>query len=219
MKRKIIQTADGSSTIYIDEMDVTYHSRHGAVQESGHVFIGAGLKYFISNNPIIDQVRIFEMGLGTGLNALLSWQYAKANNIRVFYEGVELFPLTPEEASELSYNEEMLQKIHSADWVVTVELDNCFSVSKQNSALNEYHTDHKFHIVYYDAFAPGAQPELWTVEIFSKMYELLEPNGILVTYCSKGDVRRAMLAAGFEVEKVPGPPGKREMLRALKKQH
>lgn len=221
MRRKVIQTADGSSTVHIEDMDVTYHSRHGAIQESMHVFINAGLEYFISKSGDTSPVKIFEMGLGTGLNALLTWQYALEKNLPVYYESVEQFPLGAAEVSALSYHtilqdKSALSAIHNADWNIEVALDKIFSFKKSDASLIDYATDVLFDIIYYDAFAPNAQPELWTEEVFTKLYSILNANGLLVTYCSKGDVRRAMIAAGFKVQKIPGPPGKREMLRAVK---
>lgn len=206
MKRELQITADGSHTVSIPDMQVTYHSRHGAIQESRHVYIEAGLMA-LAHNPI----RIFEMGFGTGLNALLSCMYTSRT---IYYYSVERFPLTPVETVGLNYDTTLLPLLHQAPWNEDVRIAPHFTLHKAHRSLLEVAPAHTFHIIYYDAFAPSAQPELWTQTVFEKLYHLLEPGGILVTYCSKGDVRRAMLGAGFTIEKLAGPPGKREMLRA-----
>jgi len=206
MKRELQLTADGSHTVAIPDMNVTYHSTHGAIQESMHVFIQAGLQ--ATQQPM---VRIFEMGFGTGLNALLTLQHAMAP---VYYYAVEQFPLTFKEVEGLNYSGVSL--LHACPWNEDVQISDRFTLHKSHRSLLETTPGQTFHLIYYDAFAPSAQPELWTKEVFDKLYAFLEPGGILVTYCSKGDVRRAMLAAGFTVEKLVGPPGKREMLRAKK---
>lgn len=205
MKRELQLTADGSHTIAIPDLNVTYHSTHGAIQESMHVFIQAGLQAV--QQPL---VRIFEMGFGTGLNALLTMQYATTP---VYYYAVEQFPLTAAEVEGLSYGD----TLHQYPWNEDVEISDQFTLHKAHGSLLEITPGQTFHLIYYDAFAPKAQPELWTREVFEKLYSFLVPGGMLVTYCSKGDVRRAMLAAGFTVEKLVGPPGKREMLRARKR--
>jgi tRNA U34 5-methylaminomethyl-2-thiouridine-forming methyltransferase MnmC len=202
MKRELRLTADGSHTIAIPDMNVTYHSTHGAIQESMHVFIQAGLQALQ-----LPAVRIFEMGFGTGLNALLTMQYAITP---VYYYSVEQFPLTAEEVAGLSYG----NALHAYPWNEDVKISEQFTLHKAHASLLDVNPAQTFDLIYYDAFAPGAQPHLWTKAIFEKLFGLLVPGGILVTYCSKGDVRRAMLAAGFQVEKLAGPPGKREMLRA-----
>lgn len=212
-------TADGSVTIAIPELQVTYHSKHGAIQESMHVFIEAGLK------PMLHQqhtLRIFEMGFGTGLNALLTMIEANRHQQKILYEAVEAYPLESELITKLNYCEQTpewqpyFEQLHTAPWGQPVAITEHFTIQKHNIPLINYSTNQPFHLIYYDAFAPGAQPELWTVEMFSHLFNLLDDGGILVTYCSKGDVRRAMKAAGFTVEKIPGPPGKREMVRAKK---
>ncbi|WP_343669370.1 tRNA (5-methylaminomethyl-2-thiouridine)(34)-methyltransferase MnmD [Chitinophaga sp.] len=205
MKRELQVTADGSHTIAIPDMNVTYHSTHGAIQESMHVFIHAGLQAVQA-----PAIRIFEMGFGTGLNALLTLQYATTP---VYYYAVEQFPLTATEVEGLNYGNAM----HHYPWNEDVKISDQFTLHKAHTSLMTVTPAQTFHLIYYDAFAPAAQPELWTKAVFEKLFSFLEPGGILVTYCSKGDVRRAMLAAGFAVEKLAGPPGKREMLRAIRK--
>lgn len=232
MQRVPLITKDGSHTIAIPEMGVTYHSVHGAIQESQHVFIDAGFNYMTNKiNPA--ELSILEMGFGTGLNALLTYIEAEQKNISVHYTTLELFPLNENEIQHLNYCTQLnrpdlipfFNKLHTTAWEEDVVISPTFilkklkcNLLKLNLNLNlNLNTHSHFHIIYYDAFAPSAQPELWTQGIFEKLYSLLHTNGILVTYCSKGNVRRAMQAVGFLVEKLPGPPRKREMLRAIKK--
>jgi tRNA U34 5-methylaminomethyl-2-thiouridine-forming methyltransferase MnmC len=234
MQRQPVITKDGSYTISVPAMNVTYHSMHGAIQESMHVFIEAGLHYpegRFGRPPGSDDrppgLNILEMGFGTGLNALLTLIESEKGSQIIHYTSIELFPLNKEEIAGLNYCE-LLQRpdlqpvfnlLHECEWQKDIPITPVFTLRKTNTSLIDYqpgYTNH-FHLVYYDAFAPLAQPELWTKEIFEKLYTLMAPEGILVTYCSKGDVRRAMQAAGFKVEKIQGPPGKREMVRSLKK--
>jgi tRNA U34 5-methylaminomethyl-2-thiouridine-forming methyltransferase MnmC len=223
---KIIQvTEDGSHTISIPELHVAYHSKHGAIQESMHVFINEGLQYlfdksFSSPNK---SIHIFEVGFGTGLNALLSLQFAIQQNQKILYQTIEAFPLSIEESNHLNYVsliDENLQGyfklMHACEWNKEIVAHPLFSFKKINRDLQQFETQEKFHLIYFDAFDPTVQPELWTENIFKKMYEMLHANGILVTYCSKGMVRRAMQAAGFSIEKLKGPKGKREIVRAVK---
>lgn len=221
MERKIIQTRDGSHTISIPEMNVTYHSIHGAIRESRHVFIEAGLHYLI-NQSTNQPISLFEMGFGTGLNAFLTAIESEKLRKQIHYTTIDQFPLSIAETNSLNYtailsDKDLFQKIQDSNWEEDVMLSDFFTLRKEENNLINYSTNQPFNLIYYDAFAPSAQPELWTKEVFEKMHHLLKPNGIVVTYCSKGDVRRAMIAAGFEVKKLTGPPGKREMLRAVKK--
>ena len=222
-KRNIQLTEDGSHTIYIPAKNITYHSTHGALQESMHVFIDCGLRYFINHSSENrDNIHVFEMGLGTGLNALLTWNEALSLKRKIVYHTVELYPLTEAEVQSLNYNDLMSNKniqlsaIHHAPWNELIELGNYFSFIKIKEDIQAFTTTDKFDIIYFDAFDPNAQPELWTENIFKKMFSMLYANGILVTYCSKGAVQRAMKAAGFVIEKLKGPPGKREIIRATK---
>lgn len=224
MERHIIPTADGSVTISVPAAGVTYHSKHGAIQESMHVFIRAGLHYMLSKDITRNPLRILEMGFGTGLNALLVLQESIRTGIPVAYETIEAFPLENVVFSQLNYCgqlqapelQPLFLELHQSSWDTTHPVTNRFSFTKRNTTLEEFCSQEPVDLIFYDAFAPSAQPELWTVEIFQKLFDLLSPGGILTTYCSKGDVRRAMMAAGFTVEKIPGPPGKREMVRAKK---
>jgi tRNA U34 5-methylaminomethyl-2-thiouridine-forming methyltransferase MnmC len=215
MRRELVLTKDGSYTVAIPELQLTYHSKHGAVQESKHVFIQAGLMGLQQQQSVI---QVFEMGLGTGLNALLTAEVALANQQAVYYTAVEAFPLQLQELEGLNYNLPNLDLLHHANWNEPILLNPFFTIVKQACTIQDFTSTGLFHLIYYDAFAPSAQPELWTEAIFLKLYNLLAPKGLLVTYCSKGQVRRNMQAAGFVVEKIPGPPGKREMVRAHKKE-
>jgi tRNA U34 5-methylaminomethyl-2-thiouridine-forming methyltransferase MnmC len=220
MVREMIITTDGSHTIAIPGLGVTYHSIHGAIQESKHVFIEAGWNYIVDAFEA-QQLNIFEMGFGTGLNAFLTAIEAERRKIRTHYTTVEEFPLAIEEAKLLNYtdylqNEKLFLQIQESEWSEDVSISDYFTIRKEPVNLVNYATGRQFNLVYYDAFAPSTQPELWTVDVFQKLFGLLKPDGILVTYCSKGDVRRAMIAAGFTVKKLPGPPGKREIIRATR---
>jgi tRNA U34 5-methylaminomethyl-2-thiouridine-forming methyltransferase MnmC len=220
VEKSLIITADGSHSIAIPELNVTYHSIHGAIQESKHVYIDAGL-YGSGHSNWPDQYKIFEMGLGTGLNALLTAIEAEKQKKTIYYTVVEQLPLSLEEIKALNYcehlqHEKLFLKIHESKWEEDVTISEYFILRKEKANLVNYSPTNKFNLIYYDAFAPNAQPELWTKQIFEKLFHMLGVNGILVTYCSKGEVRRAMIAAGFTVKKMPGPPGKREMLRAIK---
>lgn len=222
MKKEIIQTADGSHTVSIPEMNVTYHSVHGAIQESRHVFIEAGLAYLSGRLEQPGILRIFEMGFGTGLNAFLTAIKATEAQTEIHYTAIETSPLFLEEVTTLNYTEvlghrDLFQQLHQSNWNDETVINEFFTIEKQRLSLLDFTTSNRFHLIYFDAFAPSAQPELWTKEIFEKLFAAMLPGGMLVTYCSKGDVRRAMMAAGFTVEKIPGPPGKREMVRAEKR--
>lgn len=220
MKKEIISTADGSHTLSIPEMDVTYHSRHGALQESMHVFIEAGWRYLV-HQQAIPSVNLFEMGFGTGLNAFLTAMEAESHQRNVHYTAVEPYPLSTGEAGLLNYSqllghEELFLSLHRSSWNEDVKISDYFTLRKVHNDLSRFSAGRLFDLVYYDAFAPAAQPELWTVEIFQRLFAMLGSPGILVTYCAKGAVRRAMTAAGFTVTRLTGPKGKREMLRAVK---
>ncbi len=218
---KIEPTRDGSNTLASERFHSTYHSIHGALQESLHVFVNEGLDFFIENQKHIPPLRIFEMGLGTGLNAALTWNFAEKNQISVFYESLEAYPIESDLAKQMGYESihPDFLSLHQCTWNEPVALSKSFMFKKSLGIFEDYVPDEnqKFHVLFYDAFAPASQPELWTQAVFEKCNQLLITGGVLSTYCSKGDVRRAMQASGFEVEKVPGPPGKREILRALKK--
>lgn len=223
MKREIIKTSDGSATIYLPEWNEHYHSKHGALQEALHVFIKTGFEHYIlKNRP--EKVSILEIGFGTGLNALLSFYEAERTKINIIYTGVEAYPVSTEELNALDYAEvvsgentsEIFQKLHGTEWEERSEISTFFSLQKEKKFFSEITANEDFDLIYFDAFGPRVQPELWSEEVFENMYKGLKQNGVLVTYSAKGDVRRAMQAAGFTVERLPGPPGKREMLRATR---
>jgi tRNA U34 5-methylaminomethyl-2-thiouridine-forming methyltransferase MnmC len=226
MQRLPVITNDGSHTISIPDMQVTYHSHHGAIQESMHVFIEAGLRYVSGTLrvPDTDDIRILEMGFGTGLNAFLTLLEAESLSRAVLYTAVELYPLQQQEIVSLNYCEQLHKKnlqpvfeqLHECDWETDTRVLPHFTFKKRRGDLLGMKNLEAVHLIYYDAFAPSAQPELWTREVFEKLYDLLLPGGILVTYCSKSDVRRAMQAAGFTVTKMQGPRGKREMTRSTR---
>jgi tRNA U34 5-methylaminomethyl-2-thiouridine-forming methyltransferase MnmC len=218
MQREIFITKDNSLSVFVPQLNVSYHSKYGALQESLHVFIEAGLAYYTKKHKPT-YVSIFEMGLGTALNALLTENFATNHHLTIHYTAIELYPLTSAEYNALHYDNlstTLLQQIHTTNWEKPINLSPHFTLTKVKQHLLQFTTTERFNIIYYDAFAPAAQPELWTKKVFIQLYHLLQNNGILVTYCSKGEVRRNLLAAGFDVEKLPGPPGKREMLRAIK---
>ncbi|WP_121346658.1 tRNA (5-methylaminomethyl-2-thiouridine)(34)-methyltransferase MnmD [Gillisia mitskevichiae] len=223
MKREIIITGDGSSTIHIPEWNEQYHSKHGALQEAKHVFIKTGLIPYISSSHKTE-ISILEIGFGTGLNALVTWEEASAQNTVVKYTGVEAYPVAQEEVDKLNFvevledseAENFFKNIHSSEWENEVEITPSFKLIKQQKFFQDIDDDQLYDLIYFDAFGARVQPELWSVEIFKKMFNALKNNGILVTYAAKGSVRRAMLEVGFGVERLPGPPGKREMLRATK---
>ena len=222
--RQLIITKDGSHTVSIPEMNVTYHSHHGAIQESTHVFIEAGLKYAL-NTMTVPGIHIFEMGFGTGLNALLTLIEAEKMQKPVHYTSIELYPLQESEIKALNYCEQLkrtdmepvFQLLHHCEWEKEISITPFFSIHKLKNSLLNFTTPKLQNLVYFDSFAPAAQPEHWTKEIFEKLFSILSPGGILVTYCSKSIVRKAMQAAGFFVTKIPGPRGKREMVRAIRK--
>ena len=221
MQKEIIITEDGSHTIFLPEQQITYHSTHGSVQESNHVFIQSGLEHIASNAKT--PIHLFEMGLGTGLNAFLTAKWAEKNQIAIEYTAVELYPLSKEELAALNYagmlgdKHQYFNNLHAAEWGVSNTISPLFQLLKLQNSLLDYIPEKSFDLIYFDAFAPLIQPELWTTEVFIKLYNLLNQGGVLTTYCSKSDVRRSMVAAGFIVEKIPGPPHKREMVRAVKK--
>ncbi|MCK5638256.1 MAG: tRNA (5-methylaminomethyl-2-thiouridine)(34)-methyltransferase MnmD [Flavobacteriaceae bacterium] len=220
MKKKIILTDDGSSSIYLPDWDETYHSKHGAIQEAYHVFIKNGLDLFEEKS----KVNIMEIGFGTGLNCFITFLESKYRNLIVDYTGIEAFPLQDEEILQLNYIQQLkaeefskeFDKIHSLEWEEKNNIDNNFILLKRNQFFKDINDLDIFNLIYFDAFGARVQPELWTQEIFKIMYDSLKDKGILVTYSAKGSVRRAMQNVGFNVERLPGPPGKREMLRGMK---
>ncbi|WP_461089520.1 tRNA (5-methylaminomethyl-2-thiouridine)(34)-methyltransferase MnmC2 [Spirosoma gilvum] len=216
---RLLITADGSHTAVNQTLDKTYHSIHGAYQESQRVYIELGLLEAFNRFPD-QELYVFEMGFGTGLNALLTAQQALNHQRRVIYTTIEAYPMSLDDAQRLNYDEllgtDYLGKLHGAPWNQLTSINPYFSLLKFNSTLQEWSTSEAFHLMYYDAFAPTAQPELWEPEIFAKLAHLLLPNGLLTTYCSKSYVQRNLRSAGLTVEKHPGPPHKRDILRAVR---
>ena len=214
------ETHDGSKTLYRPDINETYHSIHGALQESQHVFIQEGLAHY----PQAKELVVFEMGLGTGLNALLAYDYADKHGIKIHYYAIEAYPITLEESQAMQYDKliedtKVFHQIHEAEWNTEVVLCSNFSLFKINNLLED--TDLSFipavDVIFYDAFAPAAQAHLWEPPILLNMFNLLKRGGHLTTYCAKGQFKRNLKSVNFEVKGVPGPPGKREMTIASKK--
>jgi tRNA U34 5-methylaminomethyl-2-thiouridine-forming methyltransferase MnmC len=210
-------TTDGSKTLYSDTFKETYHSANGAVTESMHVFIEAGFRT-CKRNPL----RIFEVGFGTGLNAFLTFIETQRLEIEVEYHSIELFPLENNILNQLEYarflnsGTDTLNAIHRGPWDKKIEISPGFQLLKIRRDLLKFNFQENYDLVYFDAFSPSTQPELWSEEVLKKLYNHLNEGGILTTYCAKGAVRRTLEKVGFRTERLPGPPGKREMLRATK---
>lgn len=219
---ELVQTSDGSHTLKLIGHDEQYHSINGALQESGHVFIQSGL---LALEPKLNPIHVLEIGMGTGLNALLTAKHAQEKNVTIFYEALEPYPIGWATAQQLNYpsffkDVDMLpafQKIHQAGAAKHEHIGDSFFIRNYPMKLEDFQSEpDKYHLVYFDAFGPDTQPEMWKPEMFEKIFLGMISGGILVTYCVKGEVRRAMKAAGFRVEKLPGPAGKREISRATK---
>ena len=218
MKREIITTKDGSTSLFIPEWNETYHSKNGAIQEAYHVFIKNGLSIFNGKS-----VSILEIGFGTGLNAFITSLEAEKNNLPIDYTAVEAFPITIEEidamnfASKIDSNKtNIFIAIHQLNWEVKNQVCDNFYLTKRKQFFQDINDKEYFDIIYFDAFSFDVQPELWSEAIFTKMHTALKTNGILVTYACRTIIKQAMISAGFSIEKLPGAPGKREMLRAYK---
>lgn len=220
MKREILTTHDGSTTIQINDWDECYHSKFGAIQEANHVFIKNGLSLFQDQS-----LSILEIGFGTGLNAFITFLESKKIGLTIDYVGVEAFPISQEEIKSMNYVSELnaeqqssiFEKMHTCNWEQEVSLASDFSLTKRNQFFHEINDVEKFDLIYFDAFGYRVQPELWTLEIFEIMFKALKNNGILVTYAARSVIKKNMIEAGFTVEKLQGPPGKREMFRAFKR--
>jgi len=223
LQKKIILTGDGSHTIQVPELNENYHSTYGAVQESEHVFISSGLDFIVSKGR--REVRILEIGFGTGLNALLTFLKAGENGIKVMYTGLELYPVPGHLTAQLNYpifikdpNTSMLfREITGAPWNAEREISDNLKFIKQESDIISVDLDNNYYdLVYFDAFGPDVQPDLWELPVLKKCSDSLLSGGVFVTYSCKGYVRRNLKEAGLRVEKIPGPEGKREMLRGHK---
>ncbi|MCJ1805322.1 tRNA (5-methylaminomethyl-2-thiouridine)(34)-methyltransferase MnmD [Flavobacterium covae] len=220
MERKIITTLDGSTTIQLVDWNECYHSKMGAIQEAYHVFIKNGLNFFENQS-----ISILEIGLGTGLNAFITFLESEQKKQYIKYEGVEAYPISIEEVQRMNYcttlNKEsrmdIFEKIHISEWEQDILLSENFLFKKRKQFFQEIQDLNRFDLIYFDAFGYQVQPDLWTEEIFCKMYNALKDNGVLVTYAARGVIKRNMKYAGFEVVKVEGPPGKREMMIGFKK--
>ncbi|MGV6862555.1 MAG: tRNA (5-methylaminomethyl-2-thiouridine)(34)-methyltransferase MnmD [Putridiphycobacter sp.] len=217
MQRKIITTKDNSKTLFIPEMDETYHSIHGALTEANHIFIHHGVDQF-KNKP---NVKVFEMGFGTGLNAILTYRYSSEQNLNINYKGIEKYPISQQELEDLNYSKllnltvketEVLNQMHSQNFKsdrfnFTLSVDDIKQLPLP---------ENEFDLIYFDAFAPNHQPDLWQPNILSKMYKSLVSGGFLITYCAQGQFKRDLKSVGFELVALPGPPGKREITKAIK---
>lgn len=220
MKHEIIITKDGSTSIYIPEWDETYHSKFGAIQEAKHVFIKNGLALFED----VLEISILEIGYGTGLNAFITMLEAEHRQIKVNYVAVEAYPVAFEDIVQLNYATQLevpnrqadFERLHTLPWEETIEVTPYFILTKRKQFFNDITDENTFDLIYFDAFGYNVQPDLWNEAIFEKMYVALKSKGILTTYACRTTIKNAMQHAGFETKKLPGAPGKREMLRALK---
>lgn len=215
---EVLITEDGSSSLRRKDLNEGYHSTFGAIAEAVHIFINAGLRN-VEKHSLIN---ILEIGFGTGLNAILTLDYSNKEKQRIYYQTIEKYPLSKKIISQLNYGkvlnqEEEFEKLHSVAWKQEIKLTPYFIIKKINSPAEEInYCENYFDIIYFDAFAPQFEEKLWQKELFDKLFLSLKYGGILVTYCCKGEVKRALKASGFQIEKLPGPKGKREILRAIK---
>ncbi len=221
MERSVVLTADGSSSVFVPHFDEYYHSVHGALQESVHVFIDAGFLFKINNSK---ELSILEIGFGTGLNTFLTFLEAEKYNAKIDYIAIEKFPLERNIFEALHFNtitddankQARFMSMHTLEWNKKSKVNTHFSLTKLHIDVLNFKASNRFDIIYFDAFAPTAQKELWTTAVFTAMYDALKNEGVLVTYCAKGEVKRILKSVGFVVQSLPGPIGKREMTRAIK---
>lgn len=215
---QLIITKDGSHSLFSQKHGVSYHSKYGAIQETQHVFINAGFQHKIPTTSL----SILGIGFGTGLNAFMTFLESKKQGIDINYIGVEAYPLSLETINEFNFSEILkeeenaFQKIHELDWEIAHALNDHFQLTKMKMMIEDIDFINQFDLIYFDAFGPGAQPELWEESVLQKMYDALKMEGVLTTYCAKGSVKRSLKKVGFTIEALPGPPGKREMTRAVK---
>jgi tRNA U34 5-methylaminomethyl-2-thiouridine-forming methyltransferase MnmC len=214
-------TSDGSKTLYNPEVGEHYHSRHGALQESKHVFIESGLKYFLNNGS--RKVNILELGFGTGLNFLISAEYCLSNGIDLEYIGIEAYPLSLDIIMNTGYDQYISHELwntfireYNTTLQQNMKLNSRCTLGIASAKLLNFHTDKMFDIIYFDAFAAIHQPEMWSETSLAHICKFLRPGGVFVTYAITGNLKRIMKSLGFSIEKVAGAPGKREMLRAVK---
>ncbi len=219
---RIIKTEDGSQSLYNEGLNETYHSTHGALTESKYVFIQQGLNLIVGRGK--NDISILEVGLGTGLNAILVQEYAQRSpGLNIDFSTLEPFPLSPDLVTELKYDElidgisrESFEKLHACAWETPISALDNFTFTKYKSPLAGFETESKFDLVFYDAFAPSKQPEMWEKALLSKVCSLLNDSGVFVTYCARGQLKRDLADLGLTVETLPGPPGKKEMVRAIR---
>ena len=214
----LIITEDGSHTLFVPAIDECYHSTHGAVQESKHIFIEAALKQCAKT-----EIRVLEIGFGTGLNAFLTMIEAERSDKKIHYTSLEKYPVEVGKALQLNYPEafpavsrEIFELLHTSVWGEEVQIGSNFWLTKTEADFTQFNFNEMFDVVYFDAFSPEKQPEMWSEELFKRIFAHCSEGAILTTYCAKGVVRRAMQSAGFMVERLPGPPGKRQILRSTK---
>lgn len=219
MERKLITTLDGSTSIQLVDWDECYHSKMGAIQEAYHVFIQNGLRQF-DKAPL----SILEIGFGTGLNAFITYLEASKNQQKIQYTGLEAYPVSMDEALLMNYCsqlevqelEHVFEEFHQCEWGELLNFGEYFNLTKRKEFFQDFIDEAQYDLIYFDAFGFQVQPELWSEDIFNRMYRSLNEKGVLVTYAARGVVKRNMKAVGFEVKKVPGPPGKREMMIGFK---
>ncbi len=221
MSGQLFVTQDGSHSIYSEQFEVSYHSKYGAIQETQHVFINAGLRYMAEQQK---EMAILDIGFGTGLNAYMTLIEGGKRGLSIKYSAYEAFPISNEQVLQLNYPQllnlpnstTLFNQLHSCDWNEAIPFHPGFTFTKHLASFESIQELNAYDLIYFDAFAPSAQPELWETTLLEKMYKALKVNGVLVTYCAKGQVKRNLKEVGFEVEKLKGPPGKREMTRAKK---
>ncbi len=221
MPNSLFETEDGSHSLFSEQYGVSYHSKYGAIQETQHVFINAALRF---KAVIQKEISILEIGFGTGLNAYMTLLEATKRDLAIQYTAIEAYPISLQQATALNYptllNDEVSSshflQMHSADWAKSVPITEQFQFIKQQIKFEAIDFENQFDIIYFDAFAPNSQPELWEADLLGIMYKALKKDGVLVTYCAKGVVKRTLKAVGFQIEALKGPPGKREMTRAIK---
>lgn len=220
---QLVTTADGSKTIYNSDVGENYHSTHGALQESRHVFLNSGLQYFLDQNPA-SEISILEVGFGTGLNFLLSADYCTDQNINLDYTGIEAYPLTEALIRQTGYDAYIPAGIWDSfinnyleTLKVPVKINHSCQLQIGPCRLSDFSTDLQYDVIYFDAFASARQPEMWSEEAITHTVRFLKPGGVFVTYAITGNLKRMLKSLGLKVEKAPGAPGKREMLRAVKR--
>jgi tRNA U34 5-methylaminomethyl-2-thiouridine-forming methyltransferase MnmC len=227
---KVIRTEDGSSSLYLPELNETYHSHHGALGESQHVFIRMGLEYWLSTQgeaeeQEVSSLNIFEVGFGTGLNALLAYEAAEKRELRIHYTTLEPYPLAEETVSTLNYAglldggayADAFKEMHAVSWEAPEAISEHFTILKHRVKLEDFIAPSSvYDLIFFDAFAPSKQAELWEKALLEKVVKAMAPGAVFTTYCAKGQLKRDLKALGLQVETLPGAPGKKEMVRAVK---